>query len=94
MDCRKNSKTFGKYFSIILSDKENKSLLIPKGFAHGFCVLSDFADLHYKVSKKYNHEDEAGIIWSDPSINIDWPIENPIVSDRDNKHKSLNEFFN
>ena len=94
VDVRPHSSTFGYWKGFNLCDTGPQQIYMPHGFAHGFCVLSDFADLHYKVSKKYNHEDEAGIIWSDPSINIDWPIENPIVSDRDNKHKSLNEFFN
>ena len=93
VDVRPTSLTFGHWRGFNLSDSGPQQIYMPHGFAHGFCVLSDFADLHYKVSKNYNHQDEAGIIWSDPLINIEWPIKNPIISDRDNQHKCLNEFF-
>ena len=93
VDLRKNSNTYGKWQGFELNSNIIQQIYMPHGFAHGFCVLSNFADLHYKVSKDYNHHDEAGIIWSDPSINIKWPIKDPIISDRDNQHKSLDEFF-
>ena len=93
VDVRPASSTFGHWRGFNLGDLGPQQIYMPHGFAHGFCVLSNFADLHYKVSKNYNHHDEAGIIWSDPSINIKWPIKDPIISDRDNQHKSLNEFF-
>jgi len=93
VDCRLNSKTFGKYFSMILSDKENTSIFIPKGFAHGYCVLSDNCLIHYKMTN-YRHSNlERGIRWYDDQINIKWPINKPIVSKRDNKNISFKEYF-
>ena len=92
VDCRKKSKTFGKYFSIILSDKENKSLLIPKGFAHGFCSLTSDVVLHYKCSNYRNKESETGILWNDKQLNIKWPIKKPIVSMKDKKNLKFEEF--
>ena len=93
VDCRKKSKTFGKYFSIILSDKENKSLLIPKGFAHGFCSLTSDVVLHYKCSN-YRHKDsETGILWNDKDLNIKWPVKNPIVSTKDKRNLKFKDFI-
>ena len=94
LDCRKKSKTFGKYFSIILSDKENKSLLIPKGFAHGFCTLSKDVVLHYKCSSYRNKDSECGILWNDKKIKIRWPIKKPVISEKDKKNLLFNEFQN
>jgi|SRR3989338_6500917 len=85
VDMRKNSPTHGKWVGEILSDSENKSLYIPEGFAHGFCVLSDEAFVFYKVSNEYSSEHEQGIIWNDPEINITWPIKFPILSSKDNE---------
>ena len=93
LDCRKNSKTFGKYFSIILSDKENKSLLIPKGFAHGFCTLSDNVVLHYKCSTYRNKNSEFGILWNDKKIKINWPIKKPVISEKDKKNFLFDDFI-
>ena len=92
LDCRRNSKTFGNYFSIILSDKENKSLLIPKGFAHGFCALSDNVVLHYKCSAYRNKNSECGILWNDKKIKINWPIKKPVISEKDKKNFLFDEF--
>ena len=83
VDIRKNSQTFGKWFGTELSDKNIRQIYMPNGFAHGFCVLSDYADLHYKVSQSYDPNDEGGILWNDPDIGIDWNIESPIISERD-----------
>ena len=83
VDIRKNSPTYGKCISEILSENNHNSLYIPEGFAHGFCVLSDEADILYKVSNEYSPQDECGIIWNDPTLNISWPITNPIISDQD-----------
>ncbi len=85
VDIRKNSPTYGKWVSEILSENNHKLLYIPEGFAHGFCVLSEEADIFYKVSNEYSPEHELGIIWIDPKLNIDWPISKPIVSGDDNK---------
>lgn len=89
VDIRKNSSTYGKWIGEILSDNNHRSLYIPEGFAHGFCVLSEEADLFYKVSNEYSKEHEQGIIWNDPSINIRWPIEKPLISNRDKELPSL-----
>lgn len=83
VDIRKNSPTFGKWIGQILSDKNHNLLFIPEGFAHGFCVLSDTADILYKVSSEYSPEHERGIIWNDPSLDIKWPIKDPIVAKKD-----------
>ena len=91
VDCRKNSKTFGKYFSIVLSDKDNRSLLIPAGFAHGFYALSQEVVLHYKCSKYRNANSETGILWNDKSLGIKWPIKKTIISEKDKKNISFEE---
>ena len=85
VDIRKNSPTYGKWISEILSENNHKLLYIPEGFAHGFCVLSEEADVFYKVSNEYSPEHEHCIIWSDPKLNIDWPISKPIISSDDSK---------
>ena len=85
VDCRKNSKTFGQYFSIILSERKNNSLFIPEGFAHGFCSLSEYSLLHYKMTNYRFKNMEKGILWNDKEINIKWPINKPIISNKDKK---------
>ena len=84
VDIRKNSPTYGKWVGEILSNENHKSLYIPEGFAHGFSVLSKEADVFYKVSNEYSQENEGGIKWNDPTINISWAIEQPIISEKDN----------
>lgn len=86
VDIRKGSPTYGKSFSKILSAKNKRQLLIPKGFAHGFSVLSERAEVLYKCDGFYNKESEGGIIYNDPELNIDWriPADEAIVSDKDN----------
>ena len=83
VDIRKNSPTFGQWVGEILSDQNHKSLYIPEGFAHGFCVLSEEADVFYKVNNEYSPENERGIIWNDPQINIKWPTDTPILHEKD-----------
>ena len=85
VDIRKNSPSYGKWISEILSEDDHKLLYVPEGFAHGFCVLSQEADIFYKVSNEYSKEHERGIVWNDPTINISWPIKEPIISDKDNQ---------
>lgn len=85
VDIRKNSPTYGKWVSEILSDKNHNSIYIPEGFAHGFCVLSNEVDVLYKVGSEYSNEDERGIIWNDSTLNISWPIDNPTMSEQDKK---------
>ena len=95
VDLRKNSKTFGKYFGVLLSDENKKQFYIPEGFAHGFVVLSDEAVFAYKCTDFYHPNDEGGLIYNDPDIGIDWPIEgiNLIMSEKDTKWKGLKETF-
>ncbi|HBM14875.1 MAG TPA: dTDP-4-dehydrorhamnose 3,5-epimerase [Lentisphaeria bacterium] len=93
VDIRKNSPTFGQWEGFYLSAENKKQLFVPFGFAHSFCVLSDIAEFQYKCSTYYSKNDERGFIWNDPTINIQWPIESPILSQRDMKQpffKDLN----
>lgn len=83
VDIRKKSPTFGKWIGKILSENNHELLYIPEGFAHGFCVLSDEADVLYKVNQEYSPEHDRGILWNDPTINISWPIKNLILSEKD-----------
>ena len=92
VDCRKKSKTYGKHFSIILSDKDNTSLFVPKGFAHGFCSLEDDTILHYKCTKYRNAKSEVGILWNDPELKIKWPTKKVIISTKDKNNLSFLEF--
>jgi dTDP-4-dehydrorhamnose 3,5-epimerase len=94
VDLRKKSKTFGKYFSINLSSKNYSSIYIPKGFAHGFCCLAKENIVYYCNSNYRNKNNETGILWNDPDINIKWPIKNPILSVKDKKNFSLKEYLN
>ena len=89
VDIRPNSGTFGKWTSIILSEQNKKQFWIPKGFAHGFLVLSDFADFEYKCTDYYDSSDEGSIIWNDPYLKISWPINNPILSKKDSDAKKF-----
>jgi dTDP-4-dehydrorhamnose 3,5-epimerase len=93
VDLRKGSKTYGKYEGVILSDENKKQFYVPPGFAHGFLVLSDEAEFTYKCTDFYNGDDEGGIIWNDPEININWPIgeEHLILSEKDKKWKRLKD---
>ena len=93
VDLRSNSSTYGKYVGVVLSSDNNRQLLIPRGFAHGFLVLSNTATFVYKCDDFYHPGDEGGIIYNDPNINIQWPkINTPILlSDKDKLHKTLKE---
>jgi dTDP-4-dehydrorhamnose 3,5-epimerase len=82
VDLRQGSKTFGKTNSCLLDSDERKMLLVPEGFAHGFAALED-SIFFYKCSSPYNREAEAGVIWNDSDLNIDWQVKNPILSDKD-----------
>ena len=92
VDLRKNSKTFGKYYSIVISEKSDFSFYIPEGFAHGFLCLSKSCTVNYKCSRYRDSKSEATLDWKDKSIAIKWPIKNPILSDKDKKGKNLNYF--
>ncbi|WP_045223019.1 dTDP-4-dehydrorhamnose 3,5-epimerase [Desulfonatronum thioautotrophicum] len=83
VDIRKNSPTFGQWFGAELNDENHHQLYVPPGFAHGFCVLSDQADFLYKCTEFYAPDLERSIIWNDPDIAINWPLESPSLSARD-----------
>jgi dTDP-4-dehydrorhamnose 3,5-epimerase len=91
VDIRPNSPTFGQYESVVLSGENQKQFFVPRGFAHGFLVLSDTATFFYKCDNFYNKESEGGIIYNDKTINIDWefPLENLIVSEKDKVQPNL-----
>jgi len=92
LDIRKDSPTFGRWGSIILSGENKKMLLASRGFAMGMCTLSDNVNLLYKVDNYYNPDNEDNILWNDPDLAIDWPIKNPIISERDQKAQTWKEF--
>ena len=92
IDLRKKSKTFGKSFSIILSDSNCKSLYIPKGFAHAYYSFSNLNLVYYKLSDYYAPKYEDGILWNDKSLKFRWPTKKPIIANRDTKWKSFEEF--
>jgi dTDP-4-dehydrorhamnose 3,5-epimerase len=93
VDLRKGSETYGKYEGVVLSDENRKQFYIPPGFAHGFVVLSDEAEFTYKCTDFYNGDDEGGIIWNDPEININWPLDEKHLnlSEKDKKWKKLKD---
>ena len=92
VDLRSNSKTFGKHFSIILD--QSKLFWIPEGFAHGFCALGNKeSHLYYKISNgEYSSKNEGGVIWNDKDLNINWPIENPVISEKDYNLQSFSSY--
>ena len=92
IDLRKNSKTFGKYFSIVLSDKNCKSLFIPKGFAHAYYSYEKLNVIYYKCSDYYKPNNEDGIMWNDIDLNIKWPNKRPTISKKDKRHGTLHSF--
>jgi dTDP-4-dehydrorhamnose 3,5-epimerase len=89
VDLRKNSSTFGQWFGVELSDTGPQQIYMAPGFAHGFCVMSDWADLHYKVSSIYDGKDEGGLHWNDTNLGIKWPIDSPIITARDDNYPNL-----
>lgn len=91
VDIRYNSPTFRKWTGAYLSDQNKRQLFIPEGFAHGFCVMSKAAHFLYKCSDYYAPEDEYGIHWADSDIGIDWPVKNPIVSEKDRQNPNLSD---
>ncbi len=92
VDIRKDSPTYGKHVAMELSETNFKMLWIPAGFAHGFLTLEDNTIFAYKCTDTYNKESEGGLMWNDPEINIDWGIENPILSSKDKDYLPLQEF--
>lgn len=92
VDIRKNSPTFGKYISVNLSGSNKRQLYIPPGFAHGFCVVSESAMFGYKCTQLFNPSAEKTLIWNDPEVGIEWPVEHPLLSTKDGAGLSLHEF--
>lgn len=91
VDVRPGSKTFGKYYTCLLDSKLNNAMLIPEGFAHGFAALED-SIFQYKCSNFYNKASETGIVWNDKTLNINWQVDNPIVSEKDQILPTFEEF--
>lgn len=89
VDINPRSKTFGKYVGVELSESNHLQLWVPPGYAHGFCVLSDVADFQYKCTDYYFPEDEGGLVWNDPDISIDWPVNVPSLSKKDRELPTL-----
>ena len=99
VDLREGSETFGKWYGVLLSEENKKQFFIPKDFAHGFLVLSDYAEFCYKVTDFYHPNDEGGLMWNDPDIAVEWPMpegmgpEDLILSDKDKVNASYQEFL-
>lgn len=89
IDIRRGSPTFGQWQGFILSAANKRQLLVPQGFAHGFCTLIPNCEVQYKVDALYSPAHDRGIAWNDPSLAIDWPTSSPILSDKDSKHPML-----
>lgn len=92
VDVRKNSATYGKHYKIELNEENNLALWIPAGFAHGFVSLHDGTLFQYKCTKVYNKESEDAILWNDPELGIDWNVESPIISPKDQEAKPFRDF--
>lgn len=91
VDIRKSSLTFGQWVGVILTEHNKRQLLVPQGFAHGFCTLVPNTQVLYKVDEYYSPAHDRGILWNDPALGIDWPTSNPILSDKDQRHPLLND---
>lgn len=83
VDIRRGSPWFGKWTGTVLTEQNHRQMFIPEGFAHGFCVLGEYADFMYKCSSFFDPEDDRGILWCDPQIGIEWKVHQPVVSEKD-----------
>lgn len=95
VDLREGSKTFGKWYGVLLSEENKKQFFVPKNFAHGFLVLSEYAEFYYKCTDFYHPNDEGGLLWNDPDIGVKWPIPEGmelVFSDRDQKWGGIKDF--
>lgn len=92
VDIRKGSPTFGKWYGREITAENKLQVFAPAGFARGFCVLSDFAEIQYKCTGIYSNKAESGILWNDPAIGIEWPVKEPILSGKDMKAQTLSEW--
>lgn len=93
VDIRKNSPTLGQWFGLEVSEENKKQVYAPAGFARGFCSLSDITEVQYKCTGEYNGKAESGILWNDPAIGIKWPVENPILSEKDQNAQTLEQWL-
>jgi dTDP-4-dehydrorhamnose 3,5-epimerase len=93
VDIRQGSPTVGDWIAEVVSAKNKRQLWAPAGFARGFCVLSDFAQIEYLCTAVYNPAGESGIRWNDPDVGIEWPVKNPILSEKDTRAQSLHEWL-
>jgi dTDP-4-dehydrorhamnose 3,5-epimerase len=91
VDLRRSSPTFGEYEAVELDDRAHRQLFVPVGFAHGFCVLSEVADVVYRVGSYYDPELERGLAWDDPDVAVPWPVDDPILSNRDRQNPALRD---
>lgn len=92
LDLRKNSPTYGRWESIELTEQNRKMLFLPRGFAHGFCTLTEISEVIYKVDNFFSKDHDSGIIWNDTDLAINWPSQEPILSEKDKKLMTLKEF--
>jgi dTDP-4-dehydrorhamnose 3,5-epimerase len=93
VDIRKGSPTLGKWAGVEASAENRKEVWAPAGFARGFCVVSEHAEIQYKCTGLYNNKAESGVLWDDPAIGIDWPVKDPILSDKDRKAQTLEQWL-
>ncbi len=92
VDLRKGSETYGQWVGVLLSEENHRQFMVPRGFAHGFVVVSDYAEFAYKCDEKYHPEDEGGIAWNDPDVAVEWPeVGEIILSEKDKKNPTLAE---
>jgi len=94
VDIRKHSPTYGQWAAFVLTEDNNRQLLVPKGFAHGFCTLVPNTRVLYKVDEHYSPEHDRGVLWNDPDLGIDWPVAEPILSDKDRNQPRLKDAEN
>ncbi|MFB9330969.1 dTDP-4-dehydrorhamnose 3,5-epimerase [Paenibacillus aurantiacus] len=91
VDIRQGSETFGQWVGVIISESNKRQILVPKGFAHGFCTLTPHTQVMYKVDELYSKEHDRGILWSDPNLGIDWPTSKVVLSGKDTVHPGLKD---
>ena len=93
VDIRKGSPTLGRWFGAEVSAASKRQIWAPAGFARGFCVLSEYAEIQYLCTGTYNKEGESGVLWSDPAIGVDWPVSDPILSEKDTRAQTLQDWL-
>ena len=94
IDLRRNSPTFGKWTGVELTEENKKMFFIPRGFAHGFCTITEISEVVYKVDNFYSHENERGLIWDDKDLDIKWPVSIPVLSLKDQNNYTLQQLMN